>query len=329
MDHKQYENYVESVVRALSISKNATIHKNRRFLGVRQPGHYEIDIACEIKIDEVLYLLIIIECKNWSRPVDREEIQKLIQTRDAISAHKAAFASASGYTKEAVEVAKANGVALWVIGDGIFHAQGAGGLAANAVGRMITENFVDYIYELIGYNGEPFYSLFPFDWLLDKNTNLLNQQLDFDLKGRLVRCDSVVALLIEQIRQNSHSQSSLVEKVIDWISKYKQVLTSSGMNLSMANRFLDEVIAFAISRESFFGSYENIESFDKQLPHQSTILVAPIDWLTQNSESFFISTSSGSPSWVRLENSVIWANVIWLLSLEGLLANGGRTAEGR
>jgi hypothetical protein len=262
-------------------------------------------------------LLIIIECKNWSRPIDREEIQKLIQTRDAISAHKAAFASPTGYTKEADEVAKANGVALWVIGVGIFHAQGAGGLAANAVGQMIARNLIDYVYELIGYNGERYYRLLPFDSLLDKETNLLNQPLEFDWKGRLVRCDPVVGMLIEQIRQDSNSQSASVQKVFAWVSKYREILRSSGMNFSMANRLLDEVISFAVSDESFFGSYLNVSDFDEQLPHQSTTLLAPIDWLNQNGASFFISTSSDSASWARLENNIIWANVIYLLSLNG------------
>ena len=42
-------------------------------------------------------------------------IQKLAQTRDAIAAHKAIVCSPSGFTQEAIKVAKAHGIALWVI----------------------------------------------------------------------------------------------------------------------------------------------------------------------------------------------------------------------
>jgi Restriction endonuclease len=62
-----------------------------------------------------LFFLLIVECKNWGRAVDRPVIQKLVQTRDAIAAHKAVVASPVGFSEEAVEVARANGVALWQI----------------------------------------------------------------------------------------------------------------------------------------------------------------------------------------------------------------------
>jgi hypothetical protein len=58
-----------------------------------------------------------VECKRWSRPVDRPVIQKLAQTRDAIAAHKAAVASPVGFTGEAVDVAAVHGIALWVISE--------------------------------------------------------------------------------------------------------------------------------------------------------------------------------------------------------------------
>jgi hypothetical protein len=43
--------------------------------------------------------------------------RKLVQTREAIAAHKAAAASPVGFSREAVDVAEANRVALWVISD--------------------------------------------------------------------------------------------------------------------------------------------------------------------------------------------------------------------
>jgi len=110
----EYEDFVTEIIRQMSFSKKARISRNVEFIGVRQPGKYEIDIALEINLDS-LDFLIIVECKNWKRPVDRPIIQKLAQTKDAISAHKAVVVSPIGFTKEAIEVAKSLGIALWVV----------------------------------------------------------------------------------------------------------------------------------------------------------------------------------------------------------------------
>lgn len=120
MDASQYEEYVLELVRQLEFCRNATISRNVRFVGKRQPGQYEIDIAVEVALGSVARFLLIVECKNWSRPVDRPVVQKLTQTRDAIAAHKAAIASPVGFTKEAIKVAEVHGIALWVIAPGIW-----------------------------------------------------------------------------------------------------------------------------------------------------------------------------------------------------------------
>lgn len=325
MNHKEYENYVETVVRALTVCRNATIHRNRKFTGVRQPGHYEIDIACEIKLDDALHLLIIVECKNWKRPVDREEVQKLIQTRDAISAQKAAFASASGFTKEAVEVAKANGVAVWVVGEGVFDIAAGGGLAANIIGRVITGNLVDYIYQEINYTGRYFNNLLarqpiliPFNWLYE-NTNLLYRPILVNGEGRIGRWDPVVSPLIEQIFQSLQSHSLLARNISQRLSLYMSILIAAGMKPIMAQKYMAEIKKLAVSREDFFGSFKELEDFDGHLNHKSLKVLAPIDWLEQNGWDYFISTSPNVADFVRIENNVVWANVIWLLNSKGIL----------
>jgi hypothetical protein len=111
-----YEQLVHEVVRSLALPSSASTARNRRYKGVKQPGMYEIDIAIELEFDGLLFMLIIVECKAWRRPVDRPQIQKLVQTRDAIGAHKAVMATLCGFSAEAFEVAKVNGVACWVVG---------------------------------------------------------------------------------------------------------------------------------------------------------------------------------------------------------------------
>jgi len=325
MDHKQYEDYVESVVRTLSICKDATVYRNRRFPGVRQPGHYEIDIACEIKIDEVLQILIIVECKNWKRPVDREEIQKLIQTRDAINAHKAAFASASGYTKEAIDVAKANGVASWIVGRGVFYATGAGGLVANIVGETVAGALARYVSDLTGYAGAYLYPpllyprLIPFNWLCDKEADLLDEPLSLSSAGHLIGQDPVTAILTEHIFQHLNCESSIASKVAQRISQYRNILISSGMNPSMAQKYLEAIMAYAVAQENFFGSFNNLEVFDHQLNHGNAKLIAAIEWLTDNGKDYLIYTEPDVAPFVQLKNNIVWANVVWLMNSNGLL----------
>ena len=120
MTPSEYEEYVSCLVSQLDCFRNAIIVRNQKFDGVRQPGQYEIDVALRVVLSETIDFFLIVECKNWSRPVDRPVIQKLAQTRDALAAHKAAVASPVGFTKEAVQVAEAHGVALWVISKSIW-----------------------------------------------------------------------------------------------------------------------------------------------------------------------------------------------------------------
>jgi hypothetical protein len=115
MSPSQFEQYVARVVAQLHFTKSGTVVCNAKIPGVRQAGIYEIDIAVHVRLDNVINFFLIVECKNWSRPVDRPVIQKLAQTRDAVAAQKAAVASPLGFTKEAIAVAHDLGIALWVM----------------------------------------------------------------------------------------------------------------------------------------------------------------------------------------------------------------------
>jgi Restriction endonuclease len=115
MTSSEYEEYVTNIVRQFDFCKQAQISNNRKFQGKRQPGEYEIDIAVELNFSDIIYFLMIIECKHWNRPVDRPVIQSLAQTKDAISAHKAVVAALKGFSEEAEAVAVAHNIGLWWI----------------------------------------------------------------------------------------------------------------------------------------------------------------------------------------------------------------------
>src|SRR5208283_2296487 len=145
LNPREFEQYVQSVIAGIGIGHNARIYRNVKYPGKRQPGSYEIDIALEFVISEALFFLVIVECKNWNRPVDRPVIQKLVQTRDAISAQKAVVVSAAGFTWEARAVAKTNGVALWVLG---MKAQLTSDAIVGAMHEKTSRGFSDIIAEL-------------------------------------------------------------------------------------------------------------------------------------------------------------------------------------
>lgn len=115
MSPKEYERYVEELLRHLEFGPAAVIRRDDSIPGVRQPGEYQIDISVRSKVAGKIDFLLIVECKNWIRPVDRPVVQKIVQTRDAVAAHKAAVVSPVGFTQGAVDTAAANGVALWVV----------------------------------------------------------------------------------------------------------------------------------------------------------------------------------------------------------------------
>lgn len=115
MSPDDFEAYVSEIVAGLDFCREGKVTRNRRFEGKTQPGNYEVDIAIEISVGDLLYFFIMVECKNWRRPVDRPVVQKVVQTRTAIAAHKAAIVSPIGFTEEAIQVARSHGVALWVL----------------------------------------------------------------------------------------------------------------------------------------------------------------------------------------------------------------------
>ena len=56
--------------------------------------------------------LVLVECKDHARPIEREDVQVLADKLRAAGAHKALLFSTNGFQKGAIEYAKNHGVAL-------------------------------------------------------------------------------------------------------------------------------------------------------------------------------------------------------------------------
>ncbi|WP_217595561.1 restriction endonuclease [Cohnella sp. GbtcB17] len=79
-------------------------------------GEYQIDIVAEFVALSVDFK-VIIECKRYKRPVEREKIVVLADKVRSLGAHKGILISTSGFQSGATEYAKQHGIALLQIFD--------------------------------------------------------------------------------------------------------------------------------------------------------------------------------------------------------------------
>lgn len=74
-------------------------------------GRYQIDATARFRALGVDFL-VIVECKDHLRPVEREVIQVLADKKRASGAQKAIMFATNGFQKGALEYAKSHGIAL-------------------------------------------------------------------------------------------------------------------------------------------------------------------------------------------------------------------------
>jgi hypothetical protein len=331
MNFKEYEAYIATVVQGLSICKTVEILRNRKYKGVRQPGNYEIDISCEIQIDNALSFLMIVECKNWKKPIDREQIQKFVQTRDAIAAHKAIFVSPVGYTREAIEVARVHGIALWVISESEMHVLAGGAPVAYLVSERMYKVLSGFIYTQLGldeerdiypYNPYPYNPqcehvvLAPYHWLKDNQRqpdNFGKFRFDYYRGCPLGFRDPVKAETIAYIFKNLDREGFVCKEVANILATFLSISKSAGMSDSSAQLYLDALMKAATTDNTPFGSWQALSSFDESLNHQKMKLLAPVGWLECQGKGFLIDTAANDESMWGIKNNVVWANMAWLL----------------
>jgi acyl carrier protein len=86
----------------------------RKHLEGKKSGHlHEIDIVIETTVAQ-LDILILLECKHYSRTVDVGDILTFASRIDDIGAHKGVMVSTKGFQEGTKKVARAHGIALVV-----------------------------------------------------------------------------------------------------------------------------------------------------------------------------------------------------------------------
>jgi restriction system protein len=83
-------------------------------------GDYEIDVVAKIKIFSGAEIDVLVECKRYSRPVEREKLLSLYAKLQEVGAHKAMIFSTSGFQSGALQYAKDKGIACINCTDGKY-----------------------------------------------------------------------------------------------------------------------------------------------------------------------------------------------------------------
>lgn len=86
------------------------VFHDKRYRG--KSGHeHQIDVAAELELAEVR-ILILVECKHYSRKVGIDDVMELATRIEDIGAHKGIIVTTVGFQEGAVRIAKAKGIAL-------------------------------------------------------------------------------------------------------------------------------------------------------------------------------------------------------------------------
>lgn len=113
----EFENYCLKILNAYAETealKDFIILHNQKVK--TDDGDYQIDLMAEFMALSVSFK-VIIECKRYTRPVEREKIVVLADKIRSLGAHKGILISTSGFQSGATEYAKKHGIALLQIFD--------------------------------------------------------------------------------------------------------------------------------------------------------------------------------------------------------------------
>lgn len=110
VDGKQFEAFVADVLRSLGDGLD-DFRLEEQELVVANDGRYRIDITVRFTALGIEFLMLV-ECKDHARPVEREDVQVLADKKRTAGAHKGVLFSTNGFQRGAIEYAQKHGIAL-------------------------------------------------------------------------------------------------------------------------------------------------------------------------------------------------------------------------
>jgi restriction system protein len=84
-------------------------------------GTYKIDVLVKFSILKGARIIVLVECKHLTRPVERDEMQILLSKLQDVGAHKGIVFSTSGFQAGALEYAEVHGIAAVEVSRTEFH----------------------------------------------------------------------------------------------------------------------------------------------------------------------------------------------------------------
>jgi restriction system protein len=109
IDGKQSECFVE-ILRELG-SRLEGFRVEEQEIVSAADGRYRIDVTARFRALDADFL-VLVECKDHTRPVEREDVQVLADKKRAAGAQKAMLFSTNGFQSGAIEYAASHGIAL-------------------------------------------------------------------------------------------------------------------------------------------------------------------------------------------------------------------------
>lgn len=116
---REYERQVVAWLRASAESlEDFSVRHLQHLSG--SSGDFEFDAVAEFPVFGGARLVVLVECKRLSRPVERDEILALWAKLQDVGAHKAMVFATCGFQSGAVEYAQSRGIATITFVGGVF-----------------------------------------------------------------------------------------------------------------------------------------------------------------------------------------------------------------
>ena len=125
-------------------------------------GIYQIDIYAKFKALGTT-IKVIVECKQYKRPVSRDKVETLYSRVNSLGANKGILMSTSGFQSGTIQFAKAHGIALLQVFDNYikFMSNSVGYHDLfNALRREYYRQYPKYVVQEWSENG-PFTDIYP------------------------------------------------------------------------------------------------------------------------------------------------------------------------
>jgi restriction system protein len=107
---QEYERQVVAWLRAAGATLEQFEVKHLHKIG-GEGGEYEFDAVAELSLLQGAKIVLLVECKRYSKPVEREKVMALWAKLQDVKAHKAMIFATCGFQSGALEYAQTYGIA--------------------------------------------------------------------------------------------------------------------------------------------------------------------------------------------------------------------------